>query len=281
MSATVERAEQFHRLHHGAEPLRLVNVWDLWTARVAALAGAPALGTSSFAIALAHGVPDGEHVPWHVVRETVGAIVDAVEVPVTVDVEAGRGADPGAVATTVADVLAAGAVGVNLEDSRPDVPGALHPVDDQCARLAAAWHAAEAAGVPMFLNARCDVYFGADVAAEARLDAALRRAESYVAAGADGVFLPGLVDADELRVVTAELDAPVNVMLWPGLPPTSVLRAAGVRRISQGGSSFLGAVAHLVRTTEAYLADPSPEVPDADALLPALGLIGELAGATG
>ena len=102
----------------------------------------------------------------------------------------------------------------------------------------------------------------------------------YVGAGADGVFLPGLVDAEQLRTAAAGVDVPVNVMVWPGLPPTSVLRSVGVRRISQGGASFLHAVANLAAATGAYLQDPSPIDPDIEALAPALQLVGALAGAT-
>jgi 2-methylisocitrate lyase-like PEP mutase family enzyme len=214
------------------------------------------------------------------VRDTVAGIVGAVDVPVSVDVEAGRGASPAEVASTITEVLELGAVGVNVEDARPDTPGTLYPVDDQCERLAAARAAADAAGVPMYVNARCDAYFGAQLRDEERLEIALDRAQRYVGAGADGVFLPGLVDAEVLQAVTSAVDAPVNVMVWPGLPPTSVLRSAGVRRVSQGGSSFLLAVANLVVTTQAFLEDPSPIDPDVAAAAPALQLVGALAAAT-
>jgi 2-methylisocitrate lyase-like PEP mutase family enzyme len=232
MNHQVERAQEFHRLHHGDQLLRLVNVWDACSARVATLAGAPALGTS-----------------------------------------------PAEVASRVTEVLELGAVGVNVEDARPDTPGTLYPVDDQCERLAVARAAADAAGVPMFVNARCDAYFGVVLRDEERLEVALDRARRYVGAGADGVFLPGLVDAEQLRTAASAVDAPVNVMVWPGLPPTSVLRSAGVRRISQRGSSFLHAVANLVVDTQAYLDDPSPIDPDVAAAAPALQLVGALAAA--
>jgi 2-methylisocitrate lyase-like PEP mutase family enzyme len=258
MSAGQERAQQFRALHTAPEPLHLVNVWGPLSARVAELAGARALGTSSFAVALAHGHPDGEHVPWPVVRDEVARIVDAVRVPVSVDIEAGRGEHADDVARTVTDVVHAGGVGVNLEDARPDRRGVLFDTDAQCARLQAARRAADDAGVAVFLNARCDVWFGADVAPEEQLDEARRRLTRYVAAGADGVFVPGLVDGDALRAVVADVDVPVNVMLWPRLPSIAELRELGVRRISQGAASFLLAVGQLEQVTRAYLADQSP-----------------------
>ncbi len=268
-----ERADRFRELHHGEEALRLVNVWDLVSARVAELAGASALGTSSFAVAVAQGYPDGEHLPWPVVRDLVARIVDAVDVPVSVDIEAGRGAAPDAVAATVADVVEAGAIGINLEDSRPDRPGSLFDVDEQCERLAAARRAADADGVHRFVNARCDVSFGAAIEPGAQLAEGRGRARAYVDAGADGLFLPGLVDVDDLRAMVDAAGVPVNVMLWPGVPPVRELRAAGVRRISQGAASFLLALGHFEQTTRTYLTAPDPAEPEPGAPMPAMHLV--------
>ena len=189
------------------------------------------------------------------VCDTVAAITTAVEVPVTADIEAGQGTEPDAVAAAVGDVVDRGAVGINLEDSRPGDPGALFAVDAQQERIAAARARADAAGLPLFINARCDVYFGAAVAPEAQLDAALTRIAHYVEAGADGVFLPGLTDAVTLGTVVDATSAPINVMHWPGLPPYAELCDIGVRRLSQGASAFLYAVAGLERLTTVYLGD--------------------------
>src|SRR5262245_60596737 len=150
----IARAERFHALHATREPLRLVNAWDALSALVFAASGAPAIGTSSFAIALANGYQDGERIPWHVVCDIVAAITSAVDVPVTVDIEAGRGDEPDAVAASVADVLARGVVGINLEDAKPGRPGELFDPKAQCERIAAARATADAASVPLFVNAR-------------------------------------------------------------------------------------------------------------------------------
>jgi 2-methylisocitrate lyase-like PEP mutase family enzyme len=266
-----DAADTFRRLHDGPAPLRLVNAWDAVSARVLALAGAPAIATSSFAVAFAHGYADGEHIPWAAVCRTAEAIVAAVEVPVSVDIEAGHGPEPRAVGTAVADVVAAGAVGINLEDSRRDEPGRLFDADRQCERIAAA---RAAGGTPLFLNARCDVFFGADVAKEARVDEAVSRAAAYLAAGADGIFLPGLVDLDQIRHVAANISAPLNVMLWPGLPPIDELAAAGVRRVSQGAAPFLSVLGYLEGITKSYLESDSgdfgSDVPPAFHLIPRL-----------
>ncbi len=202
-------------------------------------------------------------------------MTDAVDVPVTADIEAGQGVEPDAVAGAVGDVIDRGAVGINLEDSRTGAPGVLHTVDTQRERIAAARARADAAGLPLFINARCDVYFGAAIAPEEQLDAALARATSYVDAGADGVFLPGCTDAAALRAVVGATRAPINVMHWPGLPAYGDLCDIGVRRISQGASAFLYAVAGLERLATGYLND-APDDFGGD-LTPAFHLLGALA----
>jgi 2-methylisocitrate lyase-like PEP mutase family enzyme len=261
----VTRADDFRALHAGPEPLRLANAWDPLSARVFALAGAPALGTSSFAVALAHGRADGQQAPWSEVRDALAEIVAAVDVPVTVDVEAGYED----VAGTVADVAARGAVGVNVEDQLPSDAGRLLAVDEQAERLAAV----KAAAPEVFLNARCDAFFGVTVEGDP-FDELLVRAAAYAEAGADGLFVPGLVDLEALRRLVGSTALPVNVMLWPGLPSVGDLRAAGVRRISQGGAAFLLAVAQLEAMTAAFLTG-EPEAMGGE-LVPAFARIPEL-----
>jgi 2-methylisocitrate lyase-like PEP mutase family enzyme len=274
----IEQAETFRRLHDGPGILRLVNAWDRFSARVFALAGAPAVATSSFAVALANGFADGENIPWMQVRDNVASITGAVDVPVTVDVEAGQGEAPEAVARAVTDVVAAGAVGINLEDRQPESAAGLFGPDAQADRIAAA---RDAGGRELFINARCDVWFGAALAIkdrphEDRLDEALVRARAYLDAGADGLFFPGLVALDTLQAVVAALTpAPVNAMLWPGLPSIEQLEAAGVRRLSQGGSAFLVATAELEQMTRRFL-EGAPELFGADTV-PAFHLVPALA----
>jgi 2-methylisocitrate lyase-like PEP mutase family enzyme len=272
----VARAELFHRLHQGPGPLRLVNAWDRFSARIFRLAGAPAIATSSYAVALARGYPDGERIPWAVARVAVAEMVDAAgEVPVTADIEAGRGPAPSDVATTVDDVITAGAVGVNIEDRPPRARGELFTTEAQCDRLRAARAAAERRSLPLFINARCDVYFGARLAEEERPRQLLERASAYVEAGANGVFVPGLTDLGILAGLCDTVDAAVNVMVCPGLPGVEALASAGVRRISQGGFSFLMAASYLERMTKAFLDGPY-QTAGGD-VVPALHLIGDLA----
>ncbi len=254
LTVQYERAVRFRDLHGGARPLQLTNAWDATSARVLAAAGAAAIGTTSFGVALAHGVWDGERLPFDHVLAVTAAITAAVDRPVTVDLEAGYGSNPVDVERSVAAVVVCGAVGVNIEDSVPGRPGALRDEGEQAERLAAARAAAEASGVPIFVNARCDAWFGADLAPEARIEETLKRAATYRAAGADGLFLPGLLDVPAIAEITAEVDLAVNIMVGIGAPPLDELAAAGVRRVSQGGEPFLAVTGALKLLTERYLA---------------------------
>lgn len=148
-------------------------------------------------------------------------MVDAVSVPVTADIEGGFGADPAAVGETVTGVLAAGAVGINIEDGHRDPA-------EQVERLAAARAAADAAGVPLYINARVDTYlrgFGEDAT---RLDDTLARAAAYLRAGATGVFVPGVLDPTTVAELAKGIDAPLNILLGPGAPTVAAFGALGV-----------------------------------------------------
>ncbi|WP_037602020.1 isocitrate lyase/PEP mutase family protein [Streptacidiphilus rugosus] len=214
--------------------LVLPNAWDAGSAAVIASTGAPVVATTSGGVAWSLGRGDGQHASREAMVAAARRVVAAVDVPVTVDAEGGYGAEPDAVATTVTALVAAGAVGANLEDSRA-VGGPLFSADDQAARLRAAREAATSAGLPEFwLNARTDVFLFGIGEPEDRLADVLLRAKAYAAAGADGIFVPGLLDLDALRELCAASPLPVNAMLVPGGPTVPELAATGVRRVSAG-----------------------------------------------
>jgi len=254
---------EFAALHRPGEPLRLANAWDALSARVLALCGAPAIGTSSFAVAFARGYNDGQQLPWADTVDAIARIVSAAdEVPVTADIEAGNGTDPDDVATAVRAVVDVGVAGINIEDKAPGAT-ALFDVDVQCERIAAA----RAVDPSLFLNARCDAFFGAGLSVED----AVARGRRYKDAGADGFFVPGLSDIDAIRTVVTEVPLPVNVMLWPGLPAYAELVDAGVARISQGGAFFLASAGFMERAARAFLiGEPSEFAGD---VIPAFGLM--------
>ncbi|MFJ4953817.1 isocitrate lyase/phosphoenolpyruvate mutase family protein [Streptomyces sp. NPDC088760] len=227
ITAHMDQALLFRSLHDSVRPLALANAWDVGSARVIEAAGAPAIATTSAGVAWSIGRPDGETVPADRVVELIARIVAAVDVPVTADIESGYGRDAPGVAATVARVLEAGAVGVNIEDG-------TRPPAELGARLTAARAAAERVGVPLFLNARTDIYlFGLGDPAT-RLKDTLERARGYVDAGADGIFVPGVTDPATIAELAAGISVPLNVMAGPGAPTVAELGALGVARVSLG-----------------------------------------------
>jgi 2-methylisocitrate lyase-like PEP mutase family enzyme len=228
----MDRAEVFAALHAPGDPLRLANAWDVASAVAIAEAGAKAIATTSAGVAWSLGVADGADLGLRRAAAAVARIASAVELPVSADIEAGYGPAPADVAATVTAVVEAGAVGVNLEDR---VGASLFAADEQARRLEAARAAADRLGVRLWVNARTDLFLAAVGPAEERVAAALVRARTYADAGADSLFVPGLVDLDALAELAAG-PLPVAVMVWPGAPSVAELTAAGVVRISLGSA---------------------------------------------
>lgn len=215
----------FRRLHEEGL-LILPNAWDAGSARLIESIGAKAVATTSAGVAWSHGYADGDLLPVRLLLATVAEIARLIRVPLSVDVEGGYSDDPATVGETVAAVIEAGAVGINIEDGS-GVPDLL------CAKIEAAKLAGVRLGVPLFVNARTDVYLRG-FAPERRVEETLVRAERYRTAGADGIFVPGLVDAAEIRAISKASRLPLNVMALPALPPAAELEALGVRRLSAG-----------------------------------------------
>ncbi|KUN09144.1 3-methyl-2-oxobutanoate hydroxymethyltransferase [Streptomyces yokosukanensis] len=235
---TVQRelAEALRALHTPADGRALVlpNAWDAASAALIAQAGARAIATTSAGVAWSAGRPDGHGLTRQEMADAVRRIADAVDVPVSADIEGGYGPGADDVAATVRAVIAAGAVGVNLEDSHAP-GGPLHDVPAQAARVRSARSAAEEARLPgLWINARTDVFLFGIGAAEDRLDDVLSRAAAYAEAGADSLFVPGLLDLDTVAELVRRSPLPVNVMTGPGAPPVKAFEAVGVRRISVG-----------------------------------------------
>jgi 2-methylisocitrate lyase-like PEP mutase family enzyme len=221
------RARTLLDLHTAPEILVLANVWDVVSARVvAATPGVRALATASHSIAATFGYEDGENIPLDLHLDLVGRIVAAVELPVTMDFEAGYG-DAGATARRAIDV---GVVGGNLEDQ-------MKPLDEAVAAVEAVLAAGHEAGIDFVLNARTDAALRAGDAARAQvLDEVVRRGQAFLAAGAPVVFVPGLVDREEIRTVAEALGPQrLSVISVPGVSlPTRELQDLGVARVSTG-----------------------------------------------
>lgn len=257
----------FRKLHEDGL-LVLPNAWDAGSARVIERQGAAAIATTSAAVAWSHGYPDGNALPVLLLAATISEIVRVVRVPVTADIEGGYADTAAGVGQTVAAVVEAGAVGINLEDGIGD-PALL------CVKIAAAKGTAARLGVDLFVNARTDVVLRGLVPEENQIVETLARAERYRAAGADGIFVPGLKEVAEIRTVAAAVRLPLNVLAWPGLPTVGELEALGVRRLSAGsgiGQAVYGRIAALAAAflaggTAVPLAEDAMSHADVNALM--------------
>jgi 2-methylisocitrate lyase-like PEP mutase family enzyme len=240
------RARAFRALHVRGRPFVLFNIWDVGSARAVEEAGAPALATGSWSVAAAHGFADGEKVPIALVLDNARRIADATRLPVSLDIESGYGVSADDVADTIARVAATGVAGCNLEDSFP-ADRTMRPLAMQVERLAAVRRSADAVCPGLFINARTDIFFQAPAQAhvQAMADEAIERARAYAAAGADGIFVPGLVDEALIARVCEGSPLPINVMIGEGSPSRERLAAAGVARISHGPGPFLAAMRAL------------------------------------
>lgn len=254
---THETALAFRALHIPGRPLVLPNAWDTASARLVEEAGAAAVATTSAGLAWDLGTADGDRLDRDRALGAVARVAAAVRVPVSADIESGYAKDAAGVGDTIRAVLAAGAVGVNIEDALygregdggegDDGEGAgdggrgpLRPVAEQAERIAAARAAADAAGVPLFINARIDTVLRGAGGVEETLE----RAAAFLAAGADGIFVPGAVDPGTVKSLVAGVEGPLNVLAGPGAPSVAELAALGVARISTGSS--IAQAAHAV-----------------------------------
>jgi 2-methylisocitrate lyase-like PEP mutase family enzyme len=190
-------------------------------------------------VAAAHGFDDGETIPLALVLTNIQRIAESVALPVTLDFETGYATDLPALKENIRDVIAAGAIGINFEDR---IIGAdeLQTVEDQSARIRAVREAAEETSIPLFINARTDVFLKTYPAPhnEAELEEALRRAAAYAEAGASGLFAPGLRDPELIEKLCDRSSLPVNILALPDTPPAKAMAQLGVARISHGASPY-------------------------------------------
>ena len=248
----MSKFEDFARLHVPGEPLILFNAWDAGSAQAVAKSGARAIATGSASVAMAQGFGDGEEVPMEFALENARRIVQAVELPVTVDFEGGYAVEPRAVGQNLAKLAATGAVGCNFEDQVVGGEG-LYPIEEQAGRIAAV---RAAVGPNFFINCRTDLFLKApqETHDEAMLDEAIERVRAYAEAGASGFFVPMLGDLEMLRRMCADSPIPVNFMTYPGCPSNADVAAAGVARISHGPFPYMALMGQFEEAARAALA---------------------------
>lgn len=235
MSADLQsRCDLLRSLHRPGDPLLLPNAWDVATARAVVAAGFPVVATTSGGVAAALGYEDHEGAPADEMFAAAARIVRGVDVPVTVDAEAGYGMGP---AELVSALRTMGAAGCNLEET-DHAAGHIRDPDSHAEWLAAVRKAASDAGYPLVINARVDVFLGpflggAGAGTQGELvPDAIRRAKAYLEAGADCLYPIVLWEEDALREFLSEIAAPVNVTRLPQAPSLAQLAALGIARVS-------------------------------------------------
>jgi 2-methylisocitrate lyase-like PEP mutase family enzyme len=223
-----QKASRLLELHHASQPLILINAWDAASAAMVEQCGLPAVATSSAAMANSLGFPDGQYLPWEQMLDAVASVCRAVKVPVTADIESGFASNVTALETSITQIIAAGAVGVNLEDVMSANPAhqiadsknvdfknadpvrhgsPLFPLPMQIARIQAARRAGETQGIHLVINARTDAYWQAGVSPAEALRNTLERGQAYLQSGADCIFIPGLRNPDHIKTVIDHLSA--------------------------------------------------------------------------
>ena len=222
--------EIFAALHVPGDPIILYNIWDVGSAHAVVAAGAKALATGSHPVADANGWPDGQNVPIDFALANAARIVNAVELPLTVDFEGAYSADPEEGGANVARLAATGAVGCNFEDQVIGGEG-VHPLDLQVKRIEAI---RRAVGDQFYINARTDLFLKTQTYDDVLVDQVIERGKAFANAGASGFFVPRLADPAQIERVVREVPLPLNVIAFPGAPDKSVWASAGVARISHG-----------------------------------------------
>lgn len=236
-----EKAKALRDLHHGSRAVVFANVWDVTSACVIEAAGFPAVATTSAGVANSLGYPDSQNISRAQMLEVVDRIASAVRVPVTADMEAGYANTPQGIQETARALIAAGAVGLNLEDSL-DNETRLIDLQLQLDKIRALKQAGDELNVPLVLNARTDAYWWKGAKPDTKLKETIARTQAFRGAGADCVFIPGLRDLEEIKLILRESPGPLNILAVPGWPSIPELEEAGVRRISVGSGTYRAAI---------------------------------------
>jgi len=262
-----QKAALLKALHHGPRILVLANAWDVISARIVEEIGFPAVATTSAGIAASLGYPDGQRVSREEMLRVIADIVRAVQVPVTADMEAGYGTTAAEMAETAQGLIAAGAVGLNLEDMAGDDESSQVPLQLQVEKILAVREAAKAAGVGLVINARTDIYLMPIGPAETRFERTVERLRAYAKAGADCVFAPAVKDSQTIAKLAKAVEAPLNILVMPGVPNLKELERLGVARASIGSGlmrAALGTTRNIAkalwerRDSEAMFAEAVP-----------------------
>lgn len=244
----------FIALHNQEKPLLLGNVWDAHSASLFEQAGYQAVGTSSAAIASSLGLEDGEHMTFQELEAVAKSITSKISIPLTVDIEGGYSREVNEIIMNISTLHQIGASGVNIEDSTVDSERKIFEAEAFGTTVRAIRKHLDENNIDIFLNVRIDPYI---MGLENPLADTLSRIKIYEEAGADGVFVPCIVSAEDIEHVVAATKLPINVMSMPDLPNFQKLTDLGIRRISMGPFVYNNLLSQLKQTIETIHTDQS------------------------
>ena len=253
IAAQGRKAEELRKLHSGPRMLVLPNAWDAASARVLEELGYPAIATTSAGVAFALGYPDGQRVSRDEMLEVVARIARAVRVPVTADMEAGYGTTLADMAETAKAIVAAGAVGLNLEDVTGETESSQVNTELQAEKIRTIREVSSSLGVSLVINARTDIYLMPIGPEAMRFERTVERLRAYRAAGADCVFAPGVHDRELIEKLVKAVAAPLNILITPGCPSIPELQKLGVARASAGSAATRATLGLLRRIGQELL----------------------------
>jgi len=231
----------FKNLHTNHQALVLNNIWDAASAAIVENEGALALATSSASVAWSNGYADGGQLPVPLLLQSIKKILRVINLPLSVDIEDGYSQSPQKVAQLVADLVELGVVGINIEDGSHSASLLIEKIQ------AIKQHLGETS---VFINARTDVYLQALVHEDLRLNETIKRAKQYLASGADGIFVPGMINTNDISQVAQSIQAPLNIMVSSEQDCFAEFVDAGANRISLGPNTFITAYASLLKINQ-------------------------------
>lgn len=228
-----QKAKLFHELHNSGKMLLFPNIWDPLGAIMLEELGYPAIATASASVAFTNGYKDGENIPFDYFLTVLKRIVNSVKIPVTADIESGYASDNSQFENNIKQLIATGIVGINIEDTDKKT-NSLLPVDIQCERIRMIKNISTELGVPLFINARTDVYIHGNDPPETRLINSIQRGLAYKNAGVDCFFPLAIRQKTDIQELVQQLQMPVNILFLPGVPELTVLNELNVTRVSFG-----------------------------------------------
>jgi 2-methylisocitrate lyase-like PEP mutase family enzyme len=249
-SVQKEKAEMFLKFHHDKEILVLCNSWDIGSSKLIEACGFKSIATTSMGIAASLGYPDCQVIQLSEMIESITGIVNAVKVPVTVDIEAGYGNNLNEIIESVKKIIATGIVGINIEDSINLNPVLIDEIEF-CERISAIRELSDSLGFHLVINARTDSFYTSAGSTKEKLSESIKRGNKYHEAGADCIFVQPVWEKETISTLVREIDAPINILANPGiaagLPPSvRELQDLGVARLSMG-SSLMKATLALIK----------------------------------